>query len=351
MKNGPDKIIFVAPARSSFIKSDINILKSDFIIIENIYSWGKKALLPLHLIKQFLFFIRHIPNTKSVVIEFAGYWSLIPTIFTSVFGIKSFIILHGTESASIPELNYGSLRKPLLRWFCRKSFYNAYMLLPVSESLIKTENSFSIFDKADNQGIKYYFPRIKTSYKVISNGLDIDFWSAEPHLNKEEKSFAAVFGKGQYILKGGDLLVELAKRNPSMKFYIAGYTYEAGMGELPDNITFMGVLSRNQLRDLYLRCAFYFQLSVFEGFGLSLCEAMLCRCIPIGSNSNAIPEIIGDTGYIIKQRKISEIEETVNFAIKSSNIQTLGEAARQRILENYPISKRKSELIKTIKEA
>jgi glycosyltransferase involved in cell wall biosynthesis len=351
VKKGPDKIIFVAPARSSFIRSDINILKTEFIVSENIYPWRRKALLPLYLLQQFLFFIRHIWWAKSVVIEFAGYWSLIPTALSSVLGVKSYIILHGTESASIPKLNYGSLRKPLLRWFCKKSFSYAYMLLPVSESLIKTKNSFAIDNKSECQGVKHHFPKIKTPFKVISNGLDVDFWSADINVEKEEKSFAAVFGKGQFILKGGDLLIELARRNPSIKIYVAGYTYGNEAGEIPDNISFMGILDRNQLKDLYAKCAHYFQLSVFEGFGLSLCEAMLCRCIPIGSNSNAIPEIIGDTGYIIRHRKITQLEKTVNLAMENSNIETDGEAARQRIIENYHISKRKSELIKTIKQA
>ncbi len=338
-------IIFIAPGLNSFIASDIKILEDEFNVVKQIYSWKKKQTVPFLFVRQLSFLLKHIAKSHSIIVEFAGYWSYLPTILGKFFKTKTYIILHGTETASIPELNYGSLRKPLLKWFCKQSFRNAFMLLPVSKSLIKTKNTFYTTKNAEKQGVKHFFPTIKTPYKVIPNGLDIEFWKPNDEI-KNPKSCIAVFGKGQFNLKGGDLLLELAVRMPDLNIYVAGYEYQ--LHNQPDNITFLGHINHNELRSLYSRSAYYFQLSAFEGFGLSLCEAMLCKCIPIGANVNAIPEIIGDSGYILKKHDPDALVKLVCYAIENTNIYESGCQARKRIIEQYPLSKRKNALIKTI---
>lgn len=342
-------ILFVAPGKNSFITSDRNILAKEFNIIENIYRWNKKLLTPVHILRQILFFAKTIKRSHSIVIEFAGYWSLIPVLYGRFFNVNTFIILHGTESANLPELNYGSLRKFPLRWFCMKSAKFADMLLPVSDSLIKTRNTFLGNKDTEMQGLYHFFPNLTTPYKVIHNGLDSIFWTPDD-ITKDQNSFITVFGPGQFFLKGGDLLIDLAKRRHDLKIYVAGFPPENIGRNIPENIMFFGHVEQSELKTIFSRCKFYFQLSAFEGFGLSLCEAMLCKCIPIGSNVNAIPDIIGDTGYIVSERNIDELEKIVLKAIDSKTGLNNGEAARSRIIEKFPLSHRKNKLINILNE-
>jgi len=46
----------------------------------------------------------------------------------------------------------------------------------------------------------------------------------------------------------------------------------------------------------------YLQLSRHEAFGVSVVEAMKYGCIPIVSNAFALPEVVGNNGYIINTK-------------------------------------------------
>ena len=71
---------------------------------------------------------------------------------------------------------------------------------------------------------------------------------------------------------------------------------------LPENVKFLGKLTPDELKKYYNKTQFYLQLSNFEGFGVAICEAMLCKCVPIVSDVNFLPEIIGDSGFVLRKR-------------------------------------------------
>jgi glycosyltransferase involved in cell wall biosynthesis len=95
---------------------------------------------------------------------------------------------------------------------------------------------------------------------------------------------------------------------------------------------------------------FYLQLSISEGFPNSLCEAMLCECIPIGSNVGGIPQIIGNSGRIIGNRDITLIKHEILHlsGMEEDGRELLGENARKRIIENFSIEKREASFWKLI---
>lgn len=342
------KIIFVAPFLNAFIKKDLDFLNQNFAVQTNSYSWEQKAKTPLFLIHQFFYFLFNTPNTDVVLIQFGGYWSLIPTIFGKIYRKPVFIVLHGTDCANIPSINYGSLRKKALRLFCGLSYKYATRLLPVSESLIKVENTYNSIEQ--HQGIRNHFPNLSTPHTTIPNGLDIEKWT-ESSVEKEKNSFISVFTNKQFILKGGDLIIEAAKLLPNCKFYMVGVNQPNTIEDLPENILFLGRLEFSELQKLYQKAQYHLQLSIFEGFGLALCEAMLNKCIPIGSSVNAIPTIIGETGYTIKTRSLSALTNTIKIAIANNNHIQLGIDAQNRIKELYPSENRQMKLLSVIKES
>lgn len=344
-----ETILFVSPKLSSFAKNDLTILSKSYHVKQNIYDWDKKNNTPLYLINQFVFLLFNIWSINKIVIEFAGYWSLLPTLFGKIFGKKSIIITHGTDCANLTSLQYGSLGKKYLKSFCKLSFQLTDLICPVSESLVKTENHFHNKPKEIEQGILAFFPNLKTPFKVIHNGLDIDFWKSTSY-NKKPNSFLAVFSSAQYQLKGGELIFTMAFRMKDCTFEIAGLEMPNSLVNIPENITFLGHLTKDELKEKYSEHEFYFQLSSFEGFGLSLCEAMLGQCIPIGSSSNMIPEIIGENGYVLNSKNAFELEQIIADAKMKANKKEVALKAQESIINRFSLERRSDRLLETLNE-
>lgn len=348
-ENTKSKVIYIAPSLSSFVKTDIAILSANHKVLVNTYRWNKTLLTPLYLIHQLFFLLWHIFSTNTIIVSFGGYWALFPAILGKLTRRPVYIILNGTDCASFPQLNYGSLRKPVLRFVCKISYKLAKGLLPVSSSLVLTKNTYFSNNNC-LQGFQHFFPDLTTPYEILPNGFDSNFWKPEPGTVKDPNSFLTVFSPGQYVLKGGDLIVQVSKKFPACQFYIAGIEKPEDLPNTGDNIHFLGKLSAQDLKSYYNKCQFYFQLSIFEGFGCALCEAMLCECIPIGSEVNIIPDIIGDTGLILHKRDNAALNARINDALNLQNKELTGKNARKRIMDNYDIEKRITGLIKLVKE-
>lgn len=342
------KALIVAPSFQSFILQDLKTLSEKYDLTINHYDWKKKELAPIYLIRQFLHLLVNVPQSRFILIHFGGYWSFFPTLLGKVFGKPSYVILHGTDCASIPELNYGSLRIPLLKFFCKLSYEWATLLLPVSSSLVRHSNEFYRQSPPLSSGFAHHFPGLKTPYQIIPNGFEVDFWKVPSGNQRQEGTFLAVLSAEQYILKGVDLIVELARRFPENTFKIAGFDKPMRQQNLSPNLEFLGKLSPSGMRSAYQQSSFYFQLSVFEGFGCALCEAMLSGCIPIVSSVNELPHIVGNYGYILGKRNSNQLEKIIRKALSSPPSAEDRNAVRQRIKSLFPFEYRKKRLLEVL---
>ena len=346
------KLLFISNGIQSFTKIDIDILKSEFEIVLFSNLWTNNFSVIINHISLIikLFTLRN--KVSKIVISFAGHWSYFPSIIGRLFNIPVAIILHGTDCASIPSLNYGDLRNPILKRIIKKSIKNASILLPVSETLIKVENLYNGNNIERNQGINSFFKMDKLKFKTIYNGIDSNFWKANSNIKKKKNSFIAVFSNQQFFLKGGDLIIGLAKEFPNCSFYIAGCDIIPNQFLKPNNLILLGYIPKEKLLEYYNQSQFHLQLSVFEGFGCSLVESMMCNCIPIGSRVNIIPYIIGDTGVVLESRNQQDLNKLILNLIKLSEneISLRFPDSRNRAKLNFDSEIRKKHLLMAIKK-
>lgn len=343
-----ENIAFVAPNRSTFISLDIEILSKHFFVFPLIFNSTKKTLTPLFMIGQMfqLLFLIFFKNTRKIVVSFAGYWSFFPALLGMLTKRPVFIIVHGTDACNFPEINYGDLRKPVLRFINKKSFEWCTKILPVSESLMKTTNSYFEKSKDRNFGLLVEFENLLTPYQVIPNSFKTEFWIDQKEETRVTHSFITVATEGQFVRKGIDIIIKAASEIPDVEIFIVGA--KSYSHNVSDNVHFLGRKTHEELKQLYYRSEYYLQLSVFEGFGCSLAEAMLCGCIPIGSNVNAIPEIIGDTGYLLQQRDVESLKKLMLDLINKEYDITKSKSASEKILNDFPLSVRENLLVNTL---
>jgi len=339
------KLIFIYPSLYTFIQTDIKLLSEDFELITVNQNWSRKSLLPFNIFYQFFFLLINLHKVETLIVSFAGYCSFFPSLLGKIFNKKVAIIVHGTDCVSFPEIEYGNLRNPILSFVTKKSLQWASIILPVSESLVYTENNY-YSSKPLKFGYNYHLSNIKTPYKVIHNGLNILNWDRDNEIIRDKTSFVTVLGEGKVNIKGVDLIIDVASRFPNSIFYLAGIENVKGY-DMPKNIICKGRLNPEELKSLFNQSQFYLQLSNTEGFGVALCEAMLCECIPIVSDVNFLPTIVGDSGFVLKKRNSEMLFDLINLALNSNTIIFEGRA-RKRIKDDFSVNKRKKMLLSVL---
>jgi glycosyltransferase involved in cell wall biosynthesis len=73
-----------------------------------------------------------------------------------------------------------------------------------------------------------------------------------------------------------------------------------------------------------------------EQFGRVLVEAMACGVPVIGSDSGAIPEVIGEAGLIVPEGDIQALADALRAIMWDVGVQRkLGKMGRERVLERF----------------
>jgi glycosyltransferase involved in cell wall biosynthesis len=226
----------------------------------------------------------------------------------------------------------------------------------VDESLIANTNEY--LNSANSMpplkdGIKNMIPGIKTKMEALHLGYDDKVFFRKETIGKERIIMSAGLIPNDYEVKrkGFDVLIEAAKEMKDVKFVLIGlypdYINKFTNLNLP-NLELHGVISYSELINKYSMAKVFAQISLFEGLPSTICEAMLCECIPVGSNVNAIPKIINGTGYVVQKRNIHEIIEKLTAAVNSP--EEMGIKAREHIIKIFPFSQREKKIVEIIKQ-
>jgi len=337
------KALYFYTNDATFVRKDLRTMEKNFRVIKMRFDVSKKWRLPISFLLQFFFLIRHTHNASIILIQFGGYHSLLPVLFGRLFRVKSVIVLGGYDCVSFPEIGYGAFHNRLMKPFVSGSFKKCNLLLPVHSSLVY--RPYTYFDAIHvAQGYKAFIQKLETESIVVYNGYNKDSWT--PGSQAQIKTFITVAGgceeKRRRLLKGVDMIIEMAKNMKDASFTIVG---TRGWGEeLPANVRLVDFTPNAELLNLYRSHRYYLQLSLSEGFPNALCESMLCGCIPIVSDVSSMPEIVGNSGYVLKRKDINELIQLTKRAESNFN-ENDSAKARHQIAGIYTELRREKELL------
>ena len=88
-----------------------------------------------------------------------------------------------------------------------------------------------------------------------------------------------------------------------------------------------------------------------EGFGVSIAEASLLGIPVVSTFHNGIPEQVldGETGFLVPEYAIDAFADRMRRFLETPELsQKLGNAGRERIASNYPVSRRVGEIEKLL---
>lgn len=109
-----------------------------------------------------------------------------------------------------------------------------------------------------------------------------------------------------------------------------------------DAIDFVGVVSVEEKIRLLQECLLYVQPSRFEGFGLSVLEAMSCGASVVTSDVGAIPEVVGDTAAFADGTDPAALARVIEELLDAdSQRSAMGLNARERAERSFPYARRR----------
>jgi len=342
-------LLYVYLSVSSFVNQDIKSFQEYYSVKLFSFQPKIKLFLPLSFIRQKLFLLKNINSASMIVSQFAGYHTLLPVFSARLFRKPCVIIVGGTDCVSMPSINYGNLRKPLLRWFTLKSLKYSKHIISPGISLIECNYNYTDRD-FPKQGFRYFDSSIKTPVTVIFNGIDTSRFTLIQGIPRKKNSFLTIcanIDKRNFSLKGIDLFIKLAESFPDFEFTVIGRVYPGFSFPRPENLTLIDFVPHELLPEKIAGFMFYCQLSMSEGFGVALAEAMACGCVPIVSRVGILDFISGDSGFILEKYDIDLLKTVIGKAVES-DAEVLGIKARDRIVKNFDIQKRRSALLNLI---
>lgn len=324
--NHPEKrILFIAPFNAPFIDIDIEILRN-FSRVKPLIQNGFKAVFSIFW--QALF-------CDLIYCWFGSVYSAVASLYAKITNKPCIIIIGGVDATAIPEMNYGIWLNTWKASLATQGLRNATLNLVVAPSLKERLMQLANYG---GRNIEY-----------LPTGYDTGFW--KPGMKKEKMvlTVAQSDTETRLKIKGIDYLLSAANRLPEIPFVIIGvekHLLGASGLDLPQNVELRPAMNRYELLAYYQKSAVYSQPSRSEGMPNTLCEAMACGCIPVGSDIPGITLAIGDTGYVVPVGDVEALADGIRKAMRSDEVHGL--KARKRIISEFPIQRRIDGLRKAI---
>lgn len=252
-----------------------------------------------------------------------------------LLGRKVVIVSGGYDVASLPAIGYGNMAQPLTRLLGRLVLRSAHAVAAFSVSGL------------EEAALHGRVPRAKLRH--IPLGYDVERQFPPPLPGPRERLVLSVgYASLNSIHRKGLLTVaRLSHLLPDVRFVIAGPAEPAALEHLREasgpNVGFPGRVSDADLRHLYSTAAVYLQPSLHEGFGSAVAEAMLYGCIPVVSRRFSLPEVVGESGLYADPEDLEDIARQVSRVLEGAV--TLATAPRERIAQEFPLARRRLELL------
>ncbi|MBN2201925.1 glycosyltransferase family 4 protein [bacterium] len=327
-------LLFITMGTPSFIREDLDFMHETFRVRTFLYSPSRRILPNVRQqMRLFAWLILNAPRARTVIVWFADYHAFLPVLFSRLSGGKSIVMLAGYDVTRIPKLNYGVFSNPIRSACARFAIGRADILAPVARALA---------EKA-----RLHVPIIRGRIVHVPFGFDASRWFCDTPKENLVLTVGFADDETRIRIKGLDFFVRAAERLPHVRFAVIGLGGEARHRlKAPPNVRFFGRLPRAELRKFYSRAKVYAQLSLSEGMPNVVCEAMLCECVPVGTDAGGIPETIGDAGFILAGRDPETAARTIRKALAAPA--SAGRKARQRVAEKFSEAGRREKMLSCI---
>lgn len=179
--------------------------------------------------------------------------------------------------------------------------------------------------------------------ELLYLSVDTDFFQPSPKFPNPTAVSVGQLNPLSIKRKGIDVAIQAAalvqKTVPDFQLLLVGPTTDAGIRAVRavqhecglSEVEVTGEVTRDEKRQLLGASWFSLQPSIYEGFGLSVLEAMASGTIPVCSRAGALPEVVGAAGVLLDRADPRAVSDAVLRLIDNAEARdTLERAARGR---------------------
>lgn len=321
-----EPVLFLHNYPMPFVLKDLEILSSAFRVRE----FHFRGLLDVPRL------LREVRKSSMTFSWFGGFHSFWMVLFSRLLGKPSLVVAGGYDVASYPEIRYGAMRGGPRKWMGKATFGLAQSILSVSP--------FNYSEILENVGVS------REKVRMIPLGIEPVPLPQGGLKKKRQVTTVGVLKRGNLKRKGLLTFVEAARFLPKVPFFVIGKDHDGTLDYLrsiaPSNVEFLGYLSEEEKDRFLWESKVYAQVSYHEAFGVAVAEAMLRGSIPVVTRRAALTFLVGDSGIYVENQAPDKVARAIKDALESPD--ELGLSARERILRNFTLGRRKKALLQEV---
>lgn len=256
------------------------------------------------------------------------------------------VTLEGRDHLKEPSIRYGARLNPYYETVLKAMLGRAQAVTVASTTSLDIVRALS--SRPDR-------------IRLVPNGVDVCKFRPVRNSSRIRRSLGVAHSK--YILLSVGGLIErkgfhyimhalpyILQQFPSTLLLLGGDGYYRPQLErlaidngVRSHVKFLGSVSRRSIVRYYQATDVFFLLSIQEGFGNVLIEAMACGKPVIGSNKGAMGDIIrnGRNGFIVDEKDAKDVAEKTCWLLGSERVrQQFGRLSREAVCSGYTLQHR-----------
>lgn len=245
-------------------------------------------------------------------------------------GVPTLLTVHDLSFVRDPDSAWPSLRA-FLNQAVPRSVKRASHVLADS---VATKNDLIELFGAPADKITVLYSGVEARFAPVRDRAAIDRVCAKYHL---PRPFILSVGTLQPRKNYGRLIAACAALAADAPHHLViaggkGWLYESIFEQvkalgLENRVHFPGFVDDADLPALYSAADLFAYVSLYEGFGLPLLEAMACGTPVIASNVSSLPEVVGEVGLQVNPRDVADMTRALRAMIDQSDLRQTAIAA------------------------
>jgi glycosyltransferase involved in cell wall biosynthesis len=287
----------------------------------------KKMSIPNRLIE--FFWIRHRFLLPDFITRFSDLDIFFSTCYVVPVFKKSIVsVIYDLTPLKLPDLfaaTAENFKIKLDRIIESSSFFIA-----ISEN---TKRDFLEYSGVSPEKVSVVYPGVEERF-CPQDDIDIERVKEKYGINEKYILYTGIISPHKNVQKLIDAFYLLKKKfGIPHKLVLTGRSiagYKLNFIEKRD-IILTDYIPDEDVPALYSGADVFVFLSLYEGFGLPVLEAMACGCPVVSSNTSSMPEVIGDAGMLVSPKDTDEIAGSIYTVLNSPRIKN--ELSRKSVMQ------------------